>query len=270
MRTTLIVRPAARGGKYLGPDAADLAYVSAMAILSDYTTGQQVTANFVLTNPPQDSGPATLMTPVSRAAPFATDSNTVFTNLTVDISEPTTYCLSVYGPYKYGDQAALVRSTITLLPGVHIGDSAYYPEGLVIEIPGLCISNVTAVYEGALLSCSAMVTMMCGCHIGDNSNLYWPASDFTIQLVTYMQSGAVYSYPLHYDTTPGQSSTFIGDWPSQAASGDSVLQAWVFASQPKLGNQGRYAIYPYNPNGTARPAEVESALALVECRQASS
>ncbi|MEZ4925289.1 MAG: hypothetical protein R3A50_03365 [Saprospiraceae bacterium] len=251
MITNILIRPAARGGKYLGPDAAK-SNISAKVAILDQKTRSTVTEGYIDTSS-KDAGPSNLMDPVSRAQPFATDPNTIGVTLQVDIDIPTTFIIQVTGPYSYIDQARTTETEITVLPGVDIGQNAYstnalmpaYPEGLVIEIPGLCISHVSADYNSSTISATAKVTMMCGCKIeAAQPGWPWPPRDFTIQLVTYMSSGAVYKYELHYDTNQNMESCFTGQWNSQAAADDTVKQAWIFASEPKLGNQGSYIIYP--------------------------
>lgn len=68
--------------------------------------------------------------------------------------------------------------------------------------------------------------------------------DFNIQLVTYMKSGKVLKYDLTFDTTPNIVSSFTGQWPNQSDTDDTVEEAWLWASEPKLGNQGKYKIFP--------------------------
>jgi hypothetical protein len=130
------------------------------------------------------------------------------------------------------------------LPGVDIGTSASFPEGLVMEIPGLCISNVETVLRSATLSASAVVTMMCGCKIG-NSLPYWPPTDFVVELNTQTQTDACYSYTLDYNADSNILSSFTGTWQNQAPN-DPVVKAWISASQPKLGNQGIYWVTDAN------------------------
>jgi hypothetical protein len=264
IKTDILIRPTARGGKYLGPDAANSQNHSAYVFLMDLHSGKRVAEGYVNTAG-KDPGPeASIMLPVSRCEPFATDPNTVGITLSVHIEQPTDFRVSVFGPLSFPDQARLAQADITVLPGVDIGVNVYnpnalmptFPEGLVIEVPGLCISGVQAEWSGAELTCFAKVTMMCGCPINDTPpDWYWPPSDFNIQLVTYMASGAVHKYPLHFDTTPGVASSFIGKWPNKAVPDDLVIQAWVFASEPKLGNQGRYQIFP--PSVLQVPKEVQ-------------
>lgn len=245
--TTLLVRPAARGGKYLGPDAANSKHKSALVFLLNPITEELVAYGIADASNPLSAGPTDLMNPVSRSAPFAADNNTVQVQLSVDISEPTDFRVLVYGPLSHPDQARIAQADITVLPGVNIGISPQYPEGLVIEVPGLCISNVKADCQGSEISCFAKVTMMCGCPIRNaatNPGWFWPDTDFSIQLVTYMQSKAVHCYQLEFDNTAGLVSSFTGQWPNQAAPGDTVEQAWIYASEPKLGNQGKYRISP--------------------------
>ncbi|MGZ5044679.1 MAG: hypothetical protein ACXV8P_07800 [Methylobacter sp.] len=245
--TTLLVRPAARGGKYLGPDAANANHQSAFVFLLNPVTEALVAYGVADASNPLSAGPLDLMSPVSRSAPFATDDNTVQVQLSVEISEPTDLRVLVYGPLSHPDQAQIAQADITVLPGVNIGTSPQFPEGLVIEVPGLCISNVTADWQGSKVSCFAKVTMMCGCPIRNgavNPGWFWPDSDFSVQLVTYMKSKAVHYYRLAFDNTPGLVSSFSGQWPTQASQSDSVEQAWLYVSEPKLGNQGKYRISP--------------------------
>lgn len=259
--TTLLVRPAARGGKYLGPDAANASHQSALVFLLNPVTEELVAYGIADASNPLSAGPADLMSPVSRSAPFATDNNTVQVQLSVDISEPTDFRVLVFGPLSHPDQARIAQADITVLPGVNIGASSQNPEGLVIEVPGLCISNVQADWQGSEVSCFAKVTMMCGCPIRNavtNPGWFWPDTDFSVQLVTYMQSKAVYYYTLDFDNTPGVISSFTGQWPNQAAPNDKVEQAWIYASEPKLGNQGKYRISPLFPQSPLRlPPDVQ-------------
>lgn len=241
--TALLIRPAARGGKYLGPDAANSRHYSALIALMHLETGEIVAHGLADASNPMSAGPADLMQPVSRSAPYAVDGNTVQVRLSVEISEPAIFRVLVFGPLSHPGQARLAQADITVLPGVDIG-TADHPEGLVIEVPGLCIGNVKADLDGAQLSCSAEVTMMCGCKISNKPNWPWPDSDFSVRLATHMQSGEVHYYPLEFDKTSGAISTFAGKWPNRAAPGDSVRHAWLHAEEAKLGNQGMYKITP--------------------------
>jgi hypothetical protein len=240
MATKILIRPAARGGKFLGPDAANKAGNSAIAAILDPITFEIINIDYVNATPPADAGPANLMSPISRSEPYATDTTTVNSILSVRIDVPTTFLIAVIGPLSYLDQARCTLSTITVLPGVDIGTTTNFPEGIVLEIPGLCISNVQSVLSGSQLSAFAQVTMMCGCKIG-NALPYWPPSDFVIQLITKTESGTTYSYPMSFDTQAGILSSFNGNWTNQAPN-DPIQTAWISASQPKLGNQGNYWI----------------------------
>lgn len=246
-KTSLLVRPTARGGKYLGHDAANSKNQSALIALLNPSDGSIVDYGFAKAPDAQSAGPLALMGCMRRSDPCATDSGTVGVKLGVKIVEPTDFRVVVFGPLSNLDQARLAQADITVLPGVDIGLSPQYPEGLVIEVPGLCISDVTSKLQGARLSCTAKVTMMCGCQIHQAAaDPYWPwpDTDFSIQLVTRMESGAVHHYPLQYDTSANSASSFTGQWKSMAAAKDAISQAWIYASQPKLGNQGRCQIYP--------------------------
>lgn len=245
-KTTLLIRPAARGGKYLGHDAANAKNQSALVAILDRETGKVVAHGFAQAPNAQSAGPANLMNPVSRAEPFAADGGTVHVQLDVEIAVPTDFRVLVHGPLSFPDQARTAEADITVLPGVNIGVLPQFPEGLVIEVPGLCISNVTAAWQGVQVSCTAKVTMMCGCQIHQgsaNPTWPWPDTAFSIQLVTFMQSKKVYYYQMKFDTAQGAVSSFTGQWPTQAEQGDSVDQVWVCASEPKLGNQGSYRVY---------------------------
>jgi hypothetical protein len=257
--TTLLIRPAARGGKYLGHDAANAQNQSALVAIRNMASGEIVAAAFAVAPDANSAGPPDLMAPVSRSAPYAADGKTVGVTLTVEITKPTDCRVMVFGPLSHLDQARLAQADITVLPGVDIGASPDFPEGLVIEIPGLCISNVTANLCGAQLSCAAKVTMMCGCPIGNKPEWFWPDTDFSVTLVTRTQSDALYHYPLAFEALPNPNvnSLFSGAWPNLAPH-DPVVEAWLYAAQPKLGNQGKYAIFP--APGLTLPAEVQAAI----------
>lgn len=245
--TTLLVRPAARGGKYLGHDAANANDLSALVAIQNPETGTIVAYALAEAPSAESAGPKTLMDPVSRSAPYASAPDTVQVQLSVEISQPTDFRVLVFGPLKHLDQARLAQADITVLPGIDIGTTPHNPEGLVIEVPGLCISNVAADWQNEQVTCTAMVTMMCGCPISNKPGWSWPDSDFSIQLVTYMQSGATHFYRLGFDNKSGLISTFTGAWTNQATQGDTVAQAWVYASEPKLGNQGKFRVFPAAP-----------------------
>jgi hypothetical protein len=247
MLTNILIRPAARGGKYLGPDAANSQHQSAYVTLRDPESPNILREGFVLTQG-KDPGPANVMDPVSRADPFATDPDTVGITFQIDISSPTELWVTVKGPLSFPDQARETWSKITVLPGVDIGVNVYtpnalepsFPEGMVVEIPGLCISHGTAIWDlsNNTLSAGATVTMMCGCKINNVADWPWPPSDFDVQLVTYMRSKAVYYYPMSFTAD----SAFAYSGPNKAAPGDAVEEAWIFASEPKLGNQGKFRL----------------------------
>ncbi len=265
--THILIRPAARGGKYLGPDAARALHTtsqsaSAVVFLSDPATREIVAWSFLYTDN-KEAGPANLMDPVRRSNPYAVDGKTVGVTLTVSIEKPTTFILSVFGPLSHLGQGRQAEASITVLPGVDIGitnpghGDEPSPEGLVIEVPGLCVSDVTHQLNppgGGNLTCSAFVTMMCGCKIGNpdtpNSDPSypwpWPFTHFSVELVTVMAGGARYAYPMTFAVgSPQPASQFSGSWPSQAKPVDGdIVQAWVSASQPSLGNQGFYQILP--------------------------
>lgn len=232
MKTTVLIRPAARGGKYLGPDAANTSGMSAIIALLNPNNHNIISAKVVSTAN-ADAGPASLMEPISRSQPYATDNTTVNAVFTVDINEPTTFLVVVFGPMKYLNQVRATYTEITVFPGVNIG-TYLTPEGIVVEIPGLCIGNVTANLTGNQLSASAEVTMMCGCKIATTTN--WPPTDFNIYLMTQDQSGHIFPYKLDYANNP---SSFEGTWNSQTPN-QPIVKAWIMASEPKLGNQGVY------------------------------
>lgn len=255
LRSTLLIRPAARGGKYLGPDAANGNHQSALVLIMNPKTGEVVAHGIADASNPGSAGPANLMDPVSRGAPFATDGNTIQVRLSVEISEPTDFRVLVFGPLKHPGQARLAQADITVLPGVNIGITTQNPEGLVIEVPGLCISDVTANWQGPLVTCTARVTMMCGCPISNKPGWPWPDSNFSVQMVTRMQSGATHYYRLEFDKASDQISTFTGQWLNQAAQGDPVAHVWVYAAEPRLGNQGKFRVFPASPPHLPLPPE---------------
>jgi hypothetical protein len=237
MRTSVLVRPAARGGKFLGPDAADGRGVSARVAISDLSNGHML-AEAEVNTAGRDAGPADIMAPVGRAQPYATDALTVGATLAVDIDRPTVVRVTVRGPLSHPDQAREAQADFLLLPGIDIGTGTD-PQGIVVEIPGLCLSDGTLDIADGQVACSAMVTMMCGCEIQGSPTWFWPSDAFVVQLATRTRGGATQSYALGFDTTPGAKSRFAGRWPDAAPAGDPVVEAWLLASQPTMGNQGR-------------------------------
>lgn len=237
MRTRVLVRPAARGGKFLGPDAADSRGISAWVAISDLSD-DRVLAEAEIDTAGRDAGPADVMAPVSRARPYATDAQTVGATLAVDIDRPTVVRVTVRGPLGHPGQAREAQADLLLFPGIDIGTGTD-PQGIVVEIPGLCLSDGRLDIAGGQIACSAMVTMMCGCKIQASPTWFWPSDAFVVQLVTRTRGGAVQSYALGFDTTPGAKSRFTGRWPDAAPAGDPVVEAWLLASQPTMGNQGR-------------------------------
>lgn len=237
MRTSVLVRPAARGGKFLGPDAADARGISAWVAISDLSNGR-VLAEAQIDTAGRDAGPTDIMAPVSRAKPYATDAQTVGATLAVDIDRPTVVRVTVRGPLSHPDQAREAQADVLLLPGVDIGTDKD-PQGLVVEIPGLCLSNGTLTIANGRIACHAMVTMMCGCPIEAAPTWFWPSDAFTVQLVVHTRSGKSQPYTLDFDTTPGVKSSFTGDWPDRTPADDPVTEIWLLAWQPSMGNQGR-------------------------------
>ena len=237
MKTSILIRPAARGGKYLGPDAATPTNVSAIIALLNPISYKIISVKAVNTKN-ANAGPANLMDPIARSEPYATDDLTVNAVFTVDINEPTTYLIAVLGPMKVPDQQRITYTEITVLPGVDIGTKEF-PEGIVVEIPGLCISNVSANLNGNQLSAFAQVTMMCGCKIAPKSS--WLPTDFKVKLITLTQKGNTHHYDLDFDTNPANPSSFIGSWSNKAPS-DPITKAYISAYEGKLGNQGFHTI----------------------------
>ena len=264
--TTLLIRPAARGGKYLCHDAANSEIHSALISIMHVETGEFIDYGLAYAPNANSAGPKDLMNPVSRSIPFAVDDDTVHVKLCVAISEPTDFRVLVFGPLSYPDQARLALADIIVLPGIDIGANPQYPEGLVIEVPGLCISNVTDGLHVPQLSCSAKVTMMCGCPIGNEVDWFCLDTDFFVTLVIRMQSKEVYCYPMEFVSTPNLNinSLFAGQWLNKAPN-DPVEEAWMSALEPKLGNQGKFKMFPSQAMPML-PPEVQNMLGEARCR----
>ncbi|MES0489204.1 MAG: hypothetical protein ABUK01_04380 [Leptospirales bacterium] len=107
--TSIIIRPAARGGKFLGPDAANENKKSAVIIFLNPETEDIVGYGVTDTSNPNSAGPKNIMDSVSRANPVATDDDTVKLQLDVVISEPTVFRVLVFGPLQHIGQARLAK-----------------------------------------------------------------------------------------------------------------------------------------------------------------
>jgi hypothetical protein len=240
MLTAVLIRPAARGGKFLGPDAADSNGNSAFILIKSVADGKVLAAALLQGG----SGPCQMMLPFSRSQPIPTFSPTppptVAYVLAIDISEPTWIEVTVFGPLSALSQLNYAQTMIPVFPGVNIGTSAH-PEGVVLEIPGLCVATASYSLSPTQVTASAYVSMMCGCKIESQMvcppapTFYpWPAADFIIQFVGQTRSGGTIRFPLSiYNNTP---STFQATAPYNPA--DPIVSGAVWAWQPSLGNTG--------------------------------
>jgi hypothetical protein len=240
MQTSITIRPAARGGKFLGPDAADANGNSAVVLVRSLVDGE------ILALAPLNggSGPCQMMQPFSRNQPIPTAVTsppaTVSYVLQLDISEPTPLELAVLGPLSSPSQLGFAEASIVALPGIDLGGlTSANPEGVVLEIPGLCVATASYGLSGGVVTANAFVSMMCGCKIQflmpcqPQSFIPWPASDFVVQFIGQAQSGASIRFPLTIANTP---STFQGSAPYNTS--DPVVSGAVWAWQPSLGNTG--------------------------------
>lgn len=226
--TPILIRAAARGGKFLGVDAG-----GANVWVFNATTGESYASE---RNVNGDSGPAAMMTnPSLRDSPIPVDSGTAGLFLTPDLDAPSLLFIAVEGPVRYPDQASIVTSQAWVLDGVGTGDPTKGDTGLVIEVPGICVALQSHSYVDATrtLTVSAAVMMMCGCKVGATfgSVSPWPPADFDVQLVVGFGGGGTQSYTISYSGTPSI-YTIAKQLPSKPA------WAMITASQHSMGQSG--------------------------------
>jgi hypothetical protein len=199
--TPILIRAAARGGKFLGPDAG-----GANFWIYNATTGDTYAS---MQNVDGDSGPAAMMTtPLLRDTPLPVDTATAGLFLEPDLDRPCVLFIGVEGPPKYPDQASFVALQAWVLPGVGTGDPRKGDAGLVIDIPGICIDVQSFGYDEPTrtLSVTAAIMMMCGCKVGailpGLQTSPWPPSDFDVELVVGFGGGEVQKFVMTYSGTP--------------------------------------------------------------------
>ncbi len=226
--TPILIRAAARGGKFLGVDAG-----GANLWVLNATTGESYAAQVLVNG---DSGPPTMMTaPALRDSPVPVDDATAGWSLAPNLGRPCLLYIAVEGPVKYPDQAAIAITQARVLPGVGTGDPARGDTGLVVEIPGICISVDDHAYVDATrsLTVRAAVMMMCGCKvgatIGDASP--WPPAEFDVQLVVGFGGRNTQAYTMTYSGTPSI-YTISQTVPSKPA------WAMITVSQISMGQSG--------------------------------
>lgn len=242
--TPLLIRAAARGGKFLGTDAGGADFW-----IYNVTTGETYASQ---QNVNGDSGPAAMMTtPLLRDTPLPVDSGTAGFFRQIDIDQPSRLYILVVGPVKYPDQSTYVSTAITVLPGQGTGDPTNGDTGLVIDIPGICINIQDYQYDPStlLFNVTAAVMMMCGCKVGTilNNISPWPPGDFNVELVIGYSDGQQ-SYTLVYS---GQPSIYNF---SQALP-STPLWAMITVSQISMGQSGACTVFGDSP--AAMKARVE-------------
>jgi hypothetical protein len=193
--TSVTVRAQALNGKFLGKAVCSTPAPTLVVMLN----GQQVaTGTFTTGNSgtvtPTDSGGVTQNPIVVTVTTGAYHAGTYYLEpsdnpppdslTTVDLpltAESQTFDFIVTA---YNSDQGLPRSeTVVSLPmALNTGD---VPEaGVVVPIPGLRITNASAVTNGTGTVVTASVAMMCGCMItpltADPTEPYWPESEFTV------------------------------------------------------------------------------------------
>lgn len=121
----------------------------------------------------------------------------------IEIDEPTLVDLEVTGPNaRPGSQISIV-SQRWVMPGQSINTG----DGWVVELPGLAISPIANVIEGASvgggrsISVSARVELLCGCPITPGGQ--WDANDYQVTVSVWRRGRRVAEAPLLFVSSPG-------------------------------------------------------------------
>lgn len=240
MKTTLIVRAIARGGKFIGDLVGGYGVsVEGLPVQLRFSSSGSSgnTADLMqqqrLRTSPLPTNPDPIELPLEWAAAAAAS---------VDLAAPLNVTVTVTGPGKFPAQQVNASVNAWLLPGVGFTGDARFTNGLVLELPGLLVQRLVArKRRGGLLAMSANVTMMCGCKIIDNDGI-WISSDFTVIGQVLDGAGAVLaSVPLvyvPYPQTEKNPSLFTATTPFP--SGAAAVQ--VLAYQHSMANTGFAAV----------------------------
>ena len=185
MKTSILVRVQARGGKFLGPDIG----YSTVAVRNAQTG--QILASGPAGTTGQDSGALSLTVSDSASSGVvltypgpqvwyltanpANPARTAFFQATFDLAEPTLVEISA--------QARGIASSGTMW--IEPGSQLTAEPGYIVTIPGLAVDIIAVKAANGAFAVSAKVTMMCGCPINDlktdpNGPIQWPSSEFEV------------------------------------------------------------------------------------------
>ena len=244
MRTSVLLRVQARGGKFLGPDI-DFSHVT----VRDVQTGKVLTEgdaegdsgvlgprwtagaspSTIVTR--GTSGPAVVrwLSPTPRPARPGSHSPTAGLLTVFDLNRRTEVEFSATMRGSHSD-SSVATARMWLEPGLQLTDEP----GLILMVPGLAVTILhpsSPATAGAPLSVEAFVTMMCGCKIDHDTP--WPPGAFTIKARLRTSDWQVLSETtLSLSTT---SSTFAG---TLASPPTGTYTLTVDALQPAETNAG--------------------------------
>ena len=234
IKTPLIVRVIARGGKFLGDDIG-----GALITVRDAQTGE-----LLAHGPTQGaSGPTSVMkAPLLRADPIPTLDTTVTPpaeachfRVDLDLERPRLLEVSAYGPLGAPQGAHTVVTSHWIYPGASqaIGD------GLTIEIPGLLVqiqwppTHWLPKAPPPGINIQANVTMMCGCPITPDN--FWPPDQFEVKGIVRGKGNVMASFDLAFDDRIPYPSQFVYSLTTPPA---GIYELTVYAYQKTLGNTG--------------------------------
>ena len=242
MKTPIIVRAIASGGKFIGD------------LVGGFTVSISIPGQNAVTIKSSGSSGNTfdlMQLQRLRTDPLPTNSDTVempgspaaSAQTTIDLANPVLATITVVGPGKFAGQQATVTTTTWLLPGIGLTGSSKFTNGLVVELPGLLVQNPTARIASGQLTVSAQVTMMCGCKIIDNAGI-WLSTDFVVSAQQLDANGNVLStssmqnVPVTVPLTPPPPANTLSLFQTTIPAANGVKSVRVIANQKSLGNAG--------------------------------
>lgn len=214
--TQIVVRVISQDAKFIGESMG-----SARVTLRDAASGRVLTEGLTTGT----TGDTPLIMQANGRSPVRSTPATAAFRATVDIAAPTLINLEAEGPLGRPYSALKVVTQRWLMPGAHVTAG----DGWTVEMPGLAITPETTA-DGATLSISAEVELMCGCPITPGG--MWAAEDYQVDASLWRAGQMLSQTTLAFRTAPG------GYAGSLNAPSGGPAQLVVFARNLKTGNSG--------------------------------
>jgi hypothetical protein len=208
MKTNVLVRVQARGGKFLGPDIG-YSGVTVRDVESGRILARGVATGGSGDQPTTSFSPGTsrdvILAPgnvVYWLSPVTTPPTAGFL-ATVDLERPTLVEISACGLTNGLSNEHTVSVQTWLVPGADLTEEP----GVVLIMPGLNVQilapTIPSPPAAPSFTVTAWVTMMCGCKISNASGSLWQPSEFAVNAtLSDVGGGIICDKPMTLSATP--------------------------------------------------------------------